>query len=195
MSLSRTLAPALAGLAILLPLSMPAQAESLGGSFSIGQYQLDEEAAEADNYKSSGLGLSIDLGYTHKGLRGAIGLGSVFLADEAGFSQTVEDQYGNVSEAESNAGITFFTLEGGYEYDLTPALSASVNAGYMLLTGSRSIENCSDCNKEDFDLTNGLYLQPKIGYYFAEWGLGASYLYSQSSTVQSAFALSLIWRL
>ncbi len=173
---------------------LPALANSLGTSFSVGRYQLDEEAAEADQYEESGLGLNVDLSYTYNGLRGAVGLGSVFLSDNAAFSQTVEDQFGNVSEADSSAGITAFTFEVGYEYDLTREVSASINAGYMFLTGSRSIENCSDCDKDTFDLDNGFYVEPEIGYYFAEWGVGARYIYSPGATVRSGFAISLLGR-
>lgn len=178
----------------LIGYQVSAQANSLGTSFSIGRYQLDEKAAEADQYEPSGLGLSVDLSYTYNRWRGAVGFGSVFLSDNAAFSQTVEDEFGNLSEAESSAAIGAFTMELGYEYKLTREITASVNAGYMFLTGSRSIENCSDCETDKFDLDSGFYVEPEIGYYFADWGIGARYIYSPAATIRRGFAVSLLGR-
>jgi len=85
--------------------------------------------------------------------------------DGAGFSQYVQDLSGNTSTASSDASSFNLYGEFGYALNLSPAFRVDLMGGYEhILESSRSIPNCSNCDKKKIDIKSGLYFSPRLRY-------------------------------
>jgi len=129
-----------------------------------GKVNFDPKQANQENVDPSAS--YIRLGGEYREDNGIFGGGmSIFsYNDSAGFQQYVQDQYGNVTTASSNASSVNLYGEIGYTASLTDSLRADLLGGYELVVESnRSIPSCSNCDKEAIDIKSGLYVTPRLG--------------------------------
>ncbi|GGX73231.1 hypothetical protein [Saccharospirillum salsuginis] len=165
--MANKLIPALMALCALT-LSLPVYASNLGLQFQTGRYAIDSEVAEREGIEDSGFSLGFDA-YTvlanHVRLGG--GFFTVFTEDHESYSVMVEDQNGNVSEADSSAAVGSFYGEAGLTARPLPWLVTDLTAGYGVGLSTRTVSNCMDCPGEKLDVPIGAYIKPRVSYVHA----------------------------
>lgn len=149
--------------------SVYAAAAPFGLQFQIGQYSIDSKTAKEEGIEESGLALGADL-YTVLAdhLRVGGGFFSLFMGDNEQYDMMVEDQNGNVFEAESSAAVGAFYGEIGLTAQPLPKLRTDLTYGYGLGVSNRQISNCMDCGAEKLDVSVGSFIKPRISYIFRQ---------------------------
>lgn len=155
--------------AFLISLSFGTQAAPLGLQFQVGQHSIDPAVAEREGIEESGFSLGMDV-YTvwSNHLRVGGGFFSLFMGDNEEYSVMVEDQSGNVSEADSSSAVGSFYAEAGLTGKPLDWLTADLMLGYGASVSSRSISNCMDCPSEELDVPVGGYVKTRLGYVLHE---------------------------
>lgn len=180
--------PALAG---------PAVPETSGWEFSI-QYQklsLDAQAAKGEFIKDSAnsFKLGVDYFFANSPWTLGGGFGVIDYSDTAGFSQLVEDNFGDRYTKSSDATATRLFLETGVTYPL--GLGQAFLVGKVgletLLSSERSIENCDNCASEDIDIDAGPYGLVRFGTLVGPVELALDYQYYLSGDLTSGVGISL----
>lgn len=132
---------------------------------ALGKVTIDSEAANKENIKDTASYIRLGFEILRNPWLFGGGLSGIFYSDEVGFSQTVVDQFGTVSKAESSADSFNLYGESGYSYSLANFLKVELLAGYeLVLSSSRSIANCSNCASQDIEIDAGFYLNPRIRF-------------------------------
>ena len=168
-----------------------------GFGISLDLINLDDNVADALGMDSSGYGLSVDYsGDISEYFNFAAGLSFVSFDDKAGFSQRVENVYGDEStESSSITGV-------GFNADIGPQLRLSndtvrmgINAGYRNISVDREISNCSDCYSQDLDLKGSTYFKPFISIQVSDSiAIGASYYsYQADESFDNSIQFKLTW--
>jgi len=112
-------------------------------------------------------------------LSGGVGIGSI--KDYNPFTQNT-----TLGEKESTFMTYSYNLKSGIwipefsvlkKRDLHVAMGA--NLGWEGFTGTRKIENCSDCRSDHFSFKNGIFAEPEMNFFFFQdyLGIGTSYRY------------------
>jgi hypothetical protein len=149
---------------------------------ALGKAAFDEEKAQQEFIEDSAWSIRIAGGYQKSSLLFGFGLSGFFYDDNKQFSQTVQDQYGTVSTADSSADSVNLFGEMGYRFSLTDQFYFDFLGGYeQVLSSKRSISNCSDCYDENIDIKSGLYLLPRLQYKL-ESGFNFALSYQQNFT-------------
>ncbi len=159
---------------------------------SVDQLSLDSDktASEGVDDSTIGLGLAIDIKRDH--LVGGFGMYIGSIDDSRGFTQTVQDQYGNITEADSTVSVLSFFGEFGGSYQLLNEVFGELVAGYQTMSVDRSISNCSDCDSQDIPVDGGLYVKPRLKVALGEkYMLSASYMSYLSGDVTSGLVIGL----
>lgn len=176
---------------ILLASSALTQAEDFTTwRISVDQLSFDSAKTQPSGVSdtSSGLGLAIDI---KKGFMvGGFGMYAGSLSDDNQFSQTVEDQYGNISEADSTVSAISFFGEIGASYNAANIAYLDLVSGYQTMSIDRSISNCSDCDSDDIPVDGGLYVKPRVKVALGEkFLLSASYTSYLSGDIKSGLLI------
>lgn len=130
---------------------------------AVGRVSLDEKAAASEAVKDDANYFRLGWQRRSDAFVFGLGLSSYIYKDRAGFSQEVEDYFGDVSTEDSSA--TSFNLFGelGYSHPLSSMVRLELVTGFeLVLSSERSINNCSDCYSEDIDLDSGAYIMPRV---------------------------------
>lgn len=136
---------------------------SHGFMFGLGQANFDKQVAIENGIDDSALSIRLGYEYRKTDYIFAGGITGLVYDDSDEFNQTVIDQFGNVSTAESSADAFGFYVEGGYEYPINSYAYADFMGGYeQIFSSSRSISNCSNCIDQDIDVDAGLYINPRL---------------------------------
>lgn len=136
-------------------------------------FNAEKTASAGVDDSTLGLGMAIDIKRDY--LVGGFGMYIGSLDDSNGFSQTVRDQYGNISEADSSVSALSFFAEIGGSYLLLNNVYGELVTGYQTMSVDRSISDCDDCESQDIPLDGGLYVKPRI-----KVGIGKKYILSAS---------------
>lgn len=164
---------------------------SHGFMLGVGNASFTETSA-VDNYIDDSA-LSIRLGYEYRTgdyLFGA-GFSGFIYDDSASFSQTVIDQYGNISTADSSSDAINLYIEGGYEYPLNEYFYAGFLGGYeQVLSSSRAISNCSDCASSDINIDAGFYINPRLTVILDSFYFSLGYQHYLNGDVENNIMLS-----
>lgn len=121
------------------------------------------------------------------------GGGSLSYDDQLGFSQVVREEYtGDIYTKDSAARGTILFIEGGANYPINPALFLQGRLGLSSVFGSsRSIDNCSNCQEEDFDINGGSYGSVTFGGTIADKvEIALQYQYYLSGDLTSTVSLN-----
>lgn len=156
----------------------------------------DSEAADRQyiGQSSTAFGLNVDYYFANSPMTFGGGVEYVPYSDNAAYSQTVRDNYGDVSSESSDASATALYLELGVNYPLNAngSLFAMAKLGAnTLLDSSRAITYCSDCYEEDIDISGGAYTTLQLGAVMSQVELGLQYKYYLSGDIESAIGISL----
>ena len=159
----------------------------------LGQANIDGEEAFGQGIEDSALYIRLGLEFQRSSWLYGFGLSGLIYDDNAEFSQTVRDQFGNISTADSSAEAFDLYGEVGYRYMFSTATYLDFFTGYeQVLTSGRSISNCTDCYDDDIDIDSGLYLMPRLqfetqgGYIFS-----LSYRQYLSGDLENAIAFTI----
>lgn len=185
---------------ILLGLSTVAVADNQWSSRNrlawfggLGSASLDSQAAAEEGIEDSALYIRLGVEFQRSHILYGVGLSGLFYDDNAEFSQTVEDLFGDVSTEDSTAEAFDLFGEVGYRYMLSAGSYMDFFGGYEhVLSSERSISNCSNCFEEDIDIESGVYLMPRYQYE-TEGGYLFTLLYRQyvSGDMENAIALTI----
>lgn len=159
----------------------------------LGRASIDSEKASQQGVEDSALYIRLGVEMQRSHWLYDFGLSGLIYDDNAEFRQTVRDQFGNISTADSTAQAFDLFGEAGYRYLLSPNSSMDFFAGYeQMLTSGRSISNCSNCYDEDINIDSGLYVMPRLQFE-TETGFTFTLLYRQylSGDLASAIALTI----
>ena len=185
--------------AVLCIASGKSYAYGLGFQFQTGPINFDPDVAQREGIEESGFGLGMDFyGIWLDYIRLGTGAYTSFVGDDAQYDVVVEDQYGNVSEAESTIGFTVLYVESGLTVKPVSRIRTDLLVGYNLFDkGVRSVNDCVDCPSDDLDIPVGAYVKPRISYIFhsdgtGEAGIGLEYTrYLGESGVENAIMLGI----
>jgi hypothetical protein len=148
----------------------------------LGQASIDGQKAFAGGVEDSALYIRLGMEFQRSSWLYGVGISGLIYDDNADFSQTVQDQFGNISTADSSAEAFDLYGEFGYRYLLATRAYLDFITGYeQMLTSGRSISNCSNCYDEDIDIDSGFYLMPRLQFE-TEGGFTFSLLYRQYFT-------------
>lgn len=160
---------------------------------SLGQVNLDAAVALQEGIKDSATYIRFAWeGQKNQLLYGA-GISGYLYSDRREFDQVVEDNFGNVSTAGSDADAFNLFFEGGYRYETSKNISLDILGGYELVMESeRAIPNCIDCATSDINIEGGLYFTPRLTF-VANNGLllAASYHQYLSGDVENAISVTI----
>lgn len=148
-------------------------------SFGIytGVAWLHSAAANENSLGKAGATIYLSLGFGFFDLlAGNASFGALFPADRQPFQQEVVPQFepGAPMNASSSVAVTNYSVAIGprtpsYCFSRLPtgvdncwAGHAFVYYGHAWVAGSRSIENCVDCNSYDLALSSGSFLEPGL---------------------------------
>lgn len=193
-----------AGLSIILfslSFCVLAESEESSGGFaylSFGQATLDSDKATQEKITDSAKYLRLAGEGIKNNLMFGGGFSAYFYSDNADFSQYVQDQFGNQSTANSTADANNLFGEAGYTLNISNNLRMDLLAGYeYIFTSSRSIDNCSNCTKEDINIKSGAYLHPRLSFQSTKdpsgflYEVGLSYAKSFTGDVKNVLMLTL----
>ena len=170
----------------------PHAAPTGGLLFAFGRVSIDSVAAGKENIKDSGSYIRLGAESIPKPWFFGGGISGIFYSDKVGFSQTVKDQYGTISNAKSSASSTNLFGEAGYSYSLADHFKVELLAGYeFVLSSSRSIDNCTDCASQDIKIDAGLYLTPRIKLAIDNYSISLSVQQFLTGDVKNALFLGL----
>jgi len=157
---------------------------------SVDSLSLDSNKTIQEGLADSTTGIGLGLDFRKGLIVGGFGMYAGSIDDENGFSQAVEDQFGNQSVADSTTSVLSFYGEAGASYLVAGLAYLEIVGGFQSLSITRSISNCSDCDSEDMDLSGGVYVKPRVRVPFGEKFMGSLSLMSYlSGDIKSAFAL------
>ncbi len=164
-----------------------------GWFVGIGQVNFDQKTAFNEGVDSGATTLHV----AYEGQDGHFiynaGMGIIMYDDNNGFSQQVENNYGNRSTASSDATAISLFGELGYSFILKPqAAHFDLTAGVeQYFASERSISNCSNCYSEDIDLNAGFYIKPKIKFINANgFTFSISYQHFAAGDAENSFSLN-----
>jgi len=157
---------------------------------SADQLNLDAEKTLSAGVDDSTIGLGMAIDIKRGSLIGGFGMYIGSLNDSNGFTQTVRDQYGNITEADSSVSALSFFGELGGSYQLFNNTYAELLAGYQTMSIDRSISDCSDCETQDIPVDGGMYIKPRIKVAFGKkYIVSASYMSYQSGDITNGLAI------
>lgn len=158
-------------LLILLSSNLYAQGENPPASYGqwkfsahIGLETLDSEAAWQEYIEDSAYNIGFTADYAKGQWLTSLGLSIIVYSDDAGFSQTTRNNFGNVETSDSSATGAVFSFAFGPKWQLGEAQDTAVftQAGVgLMVESSRSISYCSNCYEEDINIDSGMFA--KVG--------------------------------
>lgn len=152
------------------------EAQTGSGEFFLGVPVgfLSNHLQETQGLASTGWGIDIGGGFQYSWFNVVLDFGFEHYKDSKTFTQTVEDSYGNVYEAESRLDLSYFSPSVGLKtpvwtvIDGTFATTAAVGLGYALpFDTTRKIDNCTDCKEEHVDVDGGVFVEPGIALLYS----------------------------
>lgn len=142
----------------------PDNVRQTGWSWSghVDHINIDKEAADQQWIEDTAFAIGGAAEYYASDSENTLVLGGsiLFYRDNAGFSQYVEDYWGDEDYEESDANAFMLFAEYGpkYRFGQNNMSFFSVRGGVSGIFGSeRSISNCRNCYSEDIEIDGGLY--------------------------------------
>ncbi len=167
-----------------------------GFYFSVGRANFDSDIAEQERIEDS----STFLRAMWEGQKGQLvygaGVGMYLYSDNEGFTQWVEDSFGNTDRAKSSASGFTAIGEVGYAKALNENIALEALGGVeLMLSSERGIDNCSNCYEQDIDIDGGMYLMPRLRISSTgSFNFSISYQHFLSGDIESAIAANFSWR-
>lgn len=156
--------------------------------FGLGSYTLNSSAATSQKIEDSMYVINVFAeGYTGIFSYGlGINMGSP--DDNDSFQVDVVDSYGKEETASSDVSTRGFYAELGAGHHVNDNVRLEVLGGYEILSGDRSIANCSDCPSQDIDLDGGLYLKPRMKFETdSDYSITVQYQLNMTGDVEGGF--------
>ena len=148
----------------------PNNTEYTGWSWSghLDHVTIDTQAADEQRIENTATAFGGAAEYYSSTTENTLVLGGsiLFYRDNAEFAQYVEDYWGDIDYAESDATAAMLFAEYGpkYRFGQNNMSFFTVRGGVSGIFGSeRSISNCRNCASEDIDIDGGVYGVVGIG--------------------------------
>lgn len=150
---------------------------------------LSDTIQEEGGLASSGWGICLGLAFQVWWFNLTLDFGFEHYDDDQAFRQSVVDNFGNQSVAESRVNLSYFAPSIGVKtpvftlVDQIFAIDAGMNIGYSIpFDTDRQIENCEDCHTEEIDVKGGMFIEPQVEFLWpgmtdALFGLSVSWQY------------------
>ncbi|WP_196137494.1 hypothetical protein [Aliikangiella sp. G2MR2-5] len=168
---------------------------SNGWSVSLGHLNLEEKNAFAEGIKDTAFYLRGAWEGNKDQLVYGAGLTIAFLSDNDSFSVVVEDYFGDVSTASSDATAFGGFGEIGYSMPFeSNNASFDILGGVELLWAERGITNCSNCPSEDINLDGGLYFKPRFRFFTSStMAVSIAYQHYLSADIENGISVDFSW--
>ena len=176
---------------ILLLAINHSQASTWG--LAIGSANFDSEIAEEEGIDESATLLSAMYEkHQNEELFFAVGLNIYLIDDNEEFTNNTTG--GVKSSSASGGGLSG---EYGIKFYFSEQTTFSITGGYeAILSASRSISNCIDCDSEDIDIDGGPFLRAGLRYHNEDGyslGINASQFLNSEDGLESAIAFTLMF--
>ena len=159
---------------------------------SIGITNIDSVSARTEFIEDDALTFGFYADYAMKSWLISLGFDFLSYDDEAEFSQTTEDIFGD--EEDSSSDATGFLLYGavGPKWQFNDTV-LSVQGGYAhMISSERSISYCSNCYSEDIDIEGGVFGRVGVRQNAGPVAIGLHYTnYFGSDELENTISLSI----
>jgi hypothetical protein len=171
------------------------EVETSKESFSTWRFSYDQITLDSVKSTSQGIGdsiggIGIAMDFKRGSIVGGFGMFAGGVDDAQGFTQTVQDQNGDVFDASSSTSAVSFFGEAGISYVAKEKAYLELVGGYQTMSISRSIDKCEDCASDSIDISGGLYVKPRLRVAFGDKFLASlSYISYLSGDVKSGLLI------
>jgi len=132
-----------------------------GFDFGINTVHFDSEVAAQNEIDDEGIALTVAGNFRLTIVSLNFGFRTMLVQDYGSFSNDVTTLFGSSSDTlDSDLSIGTLFAEMGVGYDFYERLDLSLAIGAEMISGSRTFEDCYDCDAEYLDIDSGLYIKP-----------------------------------